>query len=130
MASWQKIIVVGHLGKEPELKDVGQDKVCNFSIAVSEKWNKGGEPQEHTEWFDVAIWGKSAEACAKYLHKGSKALVEGTLRSRAWESKAGKAGYSLEIRAFAVQFLDSKGDGDKPAQQDPGPAVEESDIPF
>jgi single-strand DNA-binding protein len=130
MASWQKIIVVGHLGKDPVLKDVGQDKVCNFSVAVSEKWNKGGEPQEHTEWFDVAVWGKSAEACSKYLHKGSKALVEGTLRSRAWVSNAGKAGYSLEIRAFGVQFLDSKDSSDKPAAQQEAAPQDDDSVPF
>lgn len=120
MSSYQRIVVVGHLGKDPELKTLQNGQVCKFSIAVTEKWANG----EHTEWFNVDCFGKNVENHAKFLSKGSKALVEGTLRTN---EKDGKRFTSLN--ALRVVYLDSaKSKGE--AAQAPASEFDPNDIPF
>ena len=112
--TWHQTVAVGNLGGDPELKYMQSgDAVCNFSVAVSEKWNdkRSGEQRESTTWYRVAVWGAQAEACNKYLRKGSKVLVTGTVSARAYTGKGGDAEASLDMRAFNVRFLDGAYEG-------------------
>lgn len=104
MSGVNKVIIVGHLGKDPELKTTGSGKsVCSFSVAVGESW--GGK--EHTEWFNITVWEKTGENCAKYLAKGSQVYIEGRMRTESYE-KDGQKRYITKIIADTVQFLSSK----------------------
>jgi single-strand DNA-binding protein len=107
MAGINKVILVGNLGKDPELRHTPQGQaVCNFSIATSESWtDKGGQKQERTEWHRIVVWGKLGELCAKYLTKGRQAYIEGKLQTRAWDDKDGQKRYTTEVVATTVQFL-------------------------
>lgn len=106
MSSVNKVILVGRLGADPEIRNANNGKeVCNFSMATSERWIKEGQDQEKTEWHRVVVWGKLAEICAKYLHKGSQCYVEGKIQTRSWENDLGEKQYSTEIVALSVQFL-------------------------
>ena len=109
MAGINKVIIVGNLGKDPELRHTPQGQaVCNFSIATSESWNdKAGQKQERTEWHRVVVWGKLGELCSKYLQKGRQVYVEGKLQTRAWDDKDGQKRYTTEVVANTVQFLGS-----------------------
>lgn len=110
--SINKVILIGNLGSDPELKATsGGNSVCNFSIATSESWVKDGEKQERTEWHRIVVWGKTAEACSKYLVKGSKVYIEGKLQTRSFDDKDGVKRYITEVVAADVQFLGSKQDG-------------------
>jgi single-strand DNA-binding protein len=107
MAGINKVIVVGNLGKDPELRHTPQGQaVANFSVATSESWtDKGGQKQEKTEWHRIVVWGKLGELCAKYLGKGRQVYVEGKLQTRAWDDNNGQKRYTTEIVANTVQFL-------------------------
>jgi single-strand DNA-binding protein len=108
MAGINKVILVGNLGKDPELRTTqdGQ-KVCSFSIATSEAWtDKSGQKQEKTEWHRVTVWGRQAENCAQYLSKGRQVYVEGKLSYRQWDDKeTGQKKYATDIIANTIQFL-------------------------
>lgn len=108
MAGVNKVIIIGRLGQDPEMKAVGQGAtVTRLNIATSENWiGKDGQKQERTEWHRVAVWGKLAEICGKYLSKGRQVYVEGRLQTRSWEDN-GQKKYSTEIVATTVQFLGS-----------------------
>lgn len=126
MAGINKVIIVGNLGKDPELRHTPQGQpVANFPIATSEAWTgKDGQKQERTEWHRVVVWGKLAELCGKYLSKGRKAYVEGRLQTRAWDGQDGQKRYTTEVIANTVQFLDS-------ASSDRGHAASaQDDSPF
>ncbi len=105
--SINKVILVGRLGQDPELKYTPSGMaVCNFSIATSENWtDKSGQKQERTEWHRIVVWGKLAEISGKYLAKGRQAYVEGQLQTRSWEAQDGQKRYTTEIVAKNVQFL-------------------------
>lgn len=124
MASVNKVILIGNLGADPELRKVDSgDSVCELRVATNEKWiDKSGEKQERVEWHRVVVWGKSGEACAKFLSKGSPVYVEGKNRTRSWDDKDGNKRYMTEVVANDVQFLPS-GDGKKGASE---PAAEKS----
>ena len=110
------VILIGNLGKNPELRNTGKTSVTNFSVATSETYKDGdGKQQKRTEWHNVAAFGTLAETVAKYLKKGSKVFVEGSLRTRKWE-KDGVTHYSTEIIAAEVKFLDAKRDEAEPAE--------------
>lgn len=95
---------IGRLGKDPENKQVGENSVTNFSIAVSKKWkSKAGEPQEKTTWISVVVWGNQANSCNTYLKKGSQVHVSGELDIREHDGK-----YYTEIKANNVIFLTPK----------------------
>ena len=131
--TWHQTVAVGNLGGDPDLKFMQSgDAVCNFSVAVSEKWNdkRSGEQKESTTWYRVAVWGAQAEACNKYLRKGSKVLVTGTVSARAYTGNGGDAAASLDLRAFNVRFLDSA--GARPAAGDfpvPNSSADTGDFP-
>ena len=105
-----KVILIGNLGKDPELKTTdGGGKVVNFSIATSESYtDKSGKKIDKTEWHNIVAWGVTAENIAKYLSKGSKVYVEGKLQTRSWDDKDGVKKYTTEIVATQVTFLDGK----------------------
>ncbi|MDG0817448.1 single-stranded DNA-binding protein [Bdellovibrio svalbardensis] len=104
--SVNKVIIVGRLGADPEVKAIGSGStVARLNIATSESWVKDGQRQEKTEWHRVTVWGKLAEICGKHLAKGRQVYVEGKLQTRQWEDQQGAKRYSTEIVASTVQFL-------------------------
>jgi single-strand DNA-binding protein len=113
MASVNKVILVGNLGKDPELRYTpGGQPVCDLRIATTDSYSgKDGERKETTEWHTVVVWGKQAENCSQYLSKGRQVYVEGRLRTRSWDDKEGKKRYATEIVANTVQFLGGGGGG-------------------
>lgn len=106
------VILVGHLGKDPELSYLpsGQS-VAKFTLATNRSFKKGEEWQEETEWHNVVAWGKLGEFCTQYLGKGRQAFVEGRLRTRNWEDREGKQRTSVEIVANEVVPLGPRGEG-------------------
>jgi single-strand DNA-binding protein len=105
--SVNKVIIVGRLGQEPELKYTPSGAaVCNFSVATTEQWaDKSGQKQERTEWHRVVVWGKLGELCNQYLAKGRQVFIEGSLQTRSWDAKDGTKRYTTEVNAKNVQFL-------------------------
>ena len=105
--SFNKITIVGNLGRDPELRYTPQgNAVCNFSMATNEKRrDKSGELQDITTWFRVTLWGRQAENASKYLQKGSPVYIEGRLRVDEWTDRDGKSRYTLEVNANDMQFL-------------------------
>ena len=105
--SFNKITVVGNLGKDPELRYTPQgNAVCNFSVATNEKRrDKSGEMQDVTTWFRITLWGKQAENASKYLTKGSPIYIEGRLKVEEWADRDGKNRYTLDVQATDMQFL-------------------------
>src|SRR5215217_4913781 len=113
MASVNKVILIGNLGKDPETRYLPSgDAVTNISVATTDTWkDKSGEKQEHTEWHRVAFFGKTAEIAGEYLKKGSPVYVEGRIRTRKWQDKEGQDRYSTEIVADRMQLLGGRGAG-------------------
>jgi len=118
MAGINKVILIGNLGTNPELRYAsGGDAILNLSIATSETWTdkNTGQKQEKTEWHRVVLFGKLAELVAKYCNKGSKLYIEGKLQTRKWTNKEGKDQYTTEIIVSGfngtVQMLDSINEG-------------------
>jgi len=106
MSGVNKVIIVGRLGADPEVKAIGSGTtVARLNIATSETWIKDGQKQEKTEWHRVTVWGKLAEICGKHLSKGRQVYVEGKLQTRSWEDQQGQKKYATEIVASTVQFL-------------------------
>jgi len=107
--SFQKVVLLGRLGADPESKTIKSGTVTTFSLATSEKWKgSDGQNQERTEWHKVVVYGKLADISAKYLAKGSQCLIEGKIHTRQWEDQSGQLRYQTEIIASVVQFLDQK----------------------
>ena len=131
MASVNKAIIIGNLGKDPEMRYMPSgDAICNFSIATTDSWkDKSGEKQEKTEWHRISMFGKLAEIAGEYLKKGSQVYVEGRLQTRKWQDKDGHERYTTEIVADRMQMLGSKSGGgsnfevvDHPAESAPASA--------
>lgn len=111
MASVNKAIILGNLGKDPEVRYTnGGHAVANFSVATNEKWGKDGNQQERTEWHRIVVWGKQAETCGQYLKKGRSVFIEGRIQTREWTNKEGAKQYTTEIVADRVQFLGVRGE--------------------
>jgi single-strand DNA-binding protein len=124
MASLNKVILIGNLGRDPEIRYLPSgDAVCNISIATTEKWKDkaSGEMKEATEWHRVAFFGRLAEIAGEYLKKGSQVYVEGSLRTRKYQDKeTGKDRYSTEIRGDEMKMLGSRaGGGSEPMNREP-----------
>lgn len=108
-----KVILVGRLGKDPELRSIPSGtSVAKFSLATDERFtDKAGEKQERTEWHNIVAWGKLAEICGQYLRKGKLVYIEGSIRTDSWDDKeTGVKKYRTEIIANTMQMLDKKGD--------------------
>lgn len=110
MASVNKVIVLGNLGKDPEMRYMpNSEAVCNFSIATTENWkDKDGVKQAKTEWHNIVMYRKLAEIAGEYLKKGSAVYLEGKLQTRKWQTKEGQDRYSTEIIADQMQMLSGK----------------------
>ena len=136
MASVNKIILVGNLGRDPEMRYLPSGQaVANLAIATTETYkDKQGQKQEHTEWHRVSFFDKTAEVCGEYLKKGSQVSVEGSIRTRKYTDKEGVEKYATEIRGDRMQMLGSKSEGGKPAQRNQqaasGEFDEDIDVPF
>jgi len=141
MASVNKVILVGNLGRDPEVRYMPNgEAVCNFSIATTDSWkDKSGSKQERTEWHNIVMYRKLAEIAVEYLKKGRPVYVEGSLQTRKWQDKEGAERYTTEIIANSMQMLGGKDDsvvgnnGDsKPKAAEPVNSFDdlESNIPF
>lgn len=141
MASINKVILVGNLGRDPEVRYTQNgNAVANLNLATNEVWkDKSGERQERTEWHRVVVWGKQAEIAKEYLTKGSQIYVEGSLQTRQWEDKDKQKRYTTEIRCQRFIMLGGRG-GEERSQSVGGSAPEpemppdmsysDEDIPF
>lgn len=117
MAGVNKVILIGNLGRDPELRYTQSGQaVGNFTLATTENWtDKSGEKAERTEWHRIVTWGKLAEMCAQYLTKGRTVYIEGRLQTREWEDRDGHKRQTTEINAATVQFLGGpRGEGGGP----------------
>lgn len=111
MASVNKVILVGNLGRDPEMRTFPSgDQVANVTLATTDKWRdkQSGEPREHTEWHRLVFNGRLAEIAGQYLRKGSQIYVEGSIRTRKWQDQSGQDKYSTEIRVDQMQMLGSR----------------------
>lgn len=119
MASVNKVILVGNLGRDPEMRYLPSgEAVANLSLATTDKYNdKSGELVENTEWHRISFFGKVAEVCGQYLKKGSQIYVEGALRTRKYTDKDGVEKYATEIRGDRMQMLGSRQDGDRQTER-------------
>jgi single-strand DNA-binding protein len=143
--SVNKVILVGRLGRDPEMKYTSGGKpFCRFSIATDDSWtDKGsGEKQQRTEWHSLVAWDRTAEICNQYLQKGSQVYIEGSLQTREWDDKEGVKRKTTEINVRDVTFLggnrESAGDGGADRQRAAegfggartGGGITDDDIPF
>ena len=113
MASLNKVMLIGNLGKDPEVRyTAGGTAVASFSLATSEKFKgKSGEWEEKTEWHNITLWARNAEVAGEYLSKGKSVYIEGRLQTRKWQDKEGKDRYTTEIVGEKMQMLSGKGEG-------------------
>jgi len=140
MASVNKVILLGNLGRDPEVRFTqGGTPVANFTMATTDRWSDpSGEKKEKTEWHRIVVWGKQAEIAGEYLRKGRPVFVEGSLQTREWTDRDGNKRYTTEVRAQRLQLL-GRPDDRAPAPAAGGPSDEldepsggfaEDDIPF
>lgn len=132
MASVNRVTLLGHLGRDPEIKQINGQSMANFSIATTDKYkNKAGEIVEDTEWHNIVIWGKLADIVGKWLSKGSAVYLEGKLKTNKWE-KDGVTRYSTNVICDKMQMLGSNNGNNKTASQndDNTPPLADDDIPF
>lgn len=139
MSGVNKVIVLGRLGADPEIKNVSENQtVARLSVATSENWtDRDGKKQERTEWHRIVVWGKLATVCGKYLTKGRQVYVEGRLQTRSWEDPQGQKRYTTEIVANTVQFIGSATEASRENQPNatenfgPEPSFDTADeLPF
>ncbi len=143
MAGVNKVILVGRLGRDPEVRYTSDGTaVANFTIATSIDWKdkQTGEKKERTEWHKIVAWRRLGEICGEYLSKGKQVYIEGSLQTREWQDQDGNKRWTTEIVANVMQMLGSPGqppsyqEGEGPAQADrnttPSNQTTEDDIPF
>jgi len=144
MASINKVLLIGNLGQDPELKYLQSgDAVCNFSLATTESWkDRDGNPQDRTEWHNIVAFKRLAEICGEYLKKGKQVYIEGRIRTRTWEDQNGVKRYTTEIVANEMKMLGRRDDdmgsdsyqprnqSNKSQQNKPPTVEEEDDLPF
>lgn len=135
--SFNKVIIVGNLGRDPELRYTAQGTpVCTFSVATNERRkDRNGEMQDHTTWFRVTLWNRQAETASQYLQKGRPIYIEGRLRVEEYVDRDGKPRHSLEVHATDMQFIGGRGGDDAPVERaasagasHSGPAASEADL--
>lgn len=135
MASVNKAIILGHLGKDPDLRSLPDGKsVATISIATTETWkDKSGEKQEKTEWHRVVMFGKQADLAGQYLKKGSQVYIEGRIQTKKWTDKQGQEKYTTEILADRMQFIGKavvEVPDDAKRSAPASEPIDDSDIPF
>ena len=128
MASLSKVILIGNLGSDPEMRYTPEGKpVTSFRMATSRRYTtSAGESREETDWFRITVWGKQAESCNQFLSKGRQVYVEGRLHARDWQGQDGQMRTSLEVTANQVLFLDKKALAPLPGEGE----IEPEDLPF
>jgi len=131
MSGLNKVMLIGRLGKDPEVKNIKGLDICNFSLATSKSWNnEAGEKQEDTQWHQVVAFKKLAEICGKYLKKGKQVYIEGEIKNSSWEDNGVKK-YKTEIIAQSAQFLGDKDNSDAGQSTDEKESkVNNEEIPF
>ena len=139
MAGVNKVILLGNLGRDPEVRYTPSGAaVANFTIATSEEWKDkdSGEKQERTEWHRIVAWRRLGEICGEYLHKGSQVYIEGRLQTKSWEDREGNKRYTTEIVAQTMQMLGSpRKEGKTKSVEERYPdeepiSIPDDDIPF
>lgn len=130
-----KVMIIGNLGKEPELRYTPSGRpVTTFSVAVSRSWkSSNGEHRSETEWFKIVAWGKLAEICKEYLHKGQQVYIEGRLQTRQWEDKEGQQRTTVELIANEMTMLGERRDkapAEESAAEYTPPDLDEDEFPF
>ncbi|HEV8117784.1 MAG TPA: single-stranded DNA-binding protein [Thermoanaerobaculia bacterium] len=143
MGSVNKVILIGNLGKDPELRTTPQGtSLARFSVATTSVWKDStGAKKEKTEWHDVVAWERLAQICGEYLHKGKQVYVEGSLQTRSWEDQNGQKRYKTEVKANNVVMLGSRDASRSDAAPGPGqgprevsevaePPAYDDDVPF
>lgn len=137
MASLNKVLLIGNLGKDPEVRYTASGTaVASFSLATSEKFkNKAGEWEERTEWHNVTLWNRLAEIAGEYLTKGKTVFIEGRLQTRKWQDKDGKDRFTTEIVGEKMQMLSRKEGNNRTEDGVPGtgesaPPPDDDDVPF
>jgi len=134
MASLNKIMVIGNVGKDPEMRFTPSGRpVTNFSLATNQSYTTSeGERKEQTEWFTIVAWGKLAEKCNDYIQKGRQVYAEGRFQSRQWEGQDGKTHYKSEIVADRVLFLGKREESAQEQSQEKETIeeIQPEDIPF
>ncbi len=130
-----KVMIIGHLGRDPEMRYTPSGRpVASFSVAVSRNWkSSNGERRSETEWFKIVAWGRLAEICKEYLHKGQQVYIEGRLQTRKWEDKEGQQRTSVEVVANEMTMLGErreKGMSDDISAESPPPEMDEDEFPF
>lgn len=139
--SFNKIIIIGNLGRDPDLRYTPQGTpVCTFPVATSEKKKRGDDTEEITTWFRVTAWGRQAENSSQYLTKGKPVYIEGRLRLSEYEDREGKKRHSLEVTASEIHYLPTGNsdsydartarDADRQDFKEEGPDLSDDDIPF
>ena len=128
MASLSKVILVGNLGSDPEMRYTPNGKaVTSFRMATNRRYTtSAGESREETDWFRITVWGKQAEQCNQFLSKGKQVYVEGRLHARNWEGQDGQTRTSLEVTADRVLFLSRQAPVSLPEEGE----LEPGDLPF
>jgi single-strand DNA-binding protein len=131
MASVNKVILIGNLGKDPEIRTTPQGtSLARFTLATTTTWkDASGARQERTEWHDIVAWEKLAQICGEYLHKGKMVYVEGSLQTRSWEDQNGQKRYKTEIKASNVVMLSRREDGARASSSAAAPAREVAEAP-
>jgi single-strand DNA-binding protein len=129
MSSVNKVILLGNIGKDPEVRETKAGNIVNMVMATSEKYtDKSGQKQENTEWHNLVVFGKLADVVSKYVKKGDKLYVEGSITTRKWEDKEGNTRYTTEVK---VRDLTMLGGGEKKPQPALATVDEgEDDLPF
>lgn len=125
MRSINKVILIGNLGSDPELRHTNNGQaVAQFNLATNESWGgrDGSERQERTEWHRIVAWGKLAEICNEYLRKGRQVYIEGRIQTRSWQDKDGNKRYTTEIVAQNMMMLGGRGGSDDSGPSDNGPS--------
>ena len=111
MRGINKVILIGNLGKDPEIRYTSNGQaVANFPIATTEVSSKDGNKQEYTEWHRIVAWGRLAEICGEYLSKGKSVYIEGSLKTRSWQDKEGSTRWTTEVVARTMQILSPMGE--------------------
>ena len=130
MASFNKVMLMGNLTRDPELRYTSNGSaVTSFGLAVNRKFKQGDEWKEDVGFVDITVWGKQGENCAEYLSKGRPAFIEGRLQYSTWESDGQKKN-KLEVVANTVQFLGSRNDSQVSSSEAQPPITNEDDVPF
>lgn len=134
MYSYNKVVLLGNLTRDPQVSAIPDGtSVATFSLALNEVRKVNGEKKESVSYIDIVVYGNTAGACGKYLHKGDPVLIEGKIRQRRWDDRdTGAKRSKVEVVAQGVNFMPKRQAADQPGDPgpEPGPPVDEGDIPF